>query len=51
VKALLLPLFVLSSFGKPVTEVSGTVGESVPLASDCLVAVGTTSHCGGGNDR
>jgi hypothetical protein len=50
VKALLWPLFAWSAWAQPATLVAVTTGEGAALASVVFVAVGTASHCVGGQD-
>jgi hypothetical protein len=50
-RALLWPLFGLSEWEQPDTDVAGTTREGAAMASVRLVGVGSDRHCGGGHDR
>jgi hypothetical protein len=43
-------LFAQTAWAQPATVVAGITGEGDGLALSPFVGVGTTSHCGGGND-
>jgi hypothetical protein len=48
--ALRYPLFDRSAWAQPATVLAGTTGEGEYLAFVRSFGVGSTSHCGGGND-
>jgi hypothetical protein len=51
VRALLWPLFALSSWAELATVVAGTTGVRAYLVCVRLVGVGPAIDCGGGHDR
>jgi hypothetical protein len=44
-------LFPRAVWAQPATALAGMTGDCTPLATECLVGMGSSNHCGGGLER